>query len=205
MPDGKSTDESGMARPREFDVDEALQAAMRAFWRRGYEATSLADLMAAMRLQKGSIYKAFGDKHALFLSALQRYLDQMYDAQRAALAEPTSPRQALQAWLESLIDAAPAEGDRCHGCFALNTLVELGPHDDQARAILEAHFERIRGLLIKQIRRGQELGEFRRDVGEAPLAQLLMTLAGGMLSGLKGAINRGQARQLAHTTLALMA
>src|ERR687891_349404 len=98
-----------MARPREFDIDEALEAAMGAFWVRGYEATSLADLMQAMGLQKGSIYKAFGDKHALFLCALQRYLDQMYEAQRAMLTGATSPRVALQAWLDQLIEAAPAE------------------------------------------------------------------------------------------------
>src|ERR671910_2905737 len=99
-----------MARPREFDIDEALDAAMGAFWVRGYEATSLADLMQVMGLQKGSIYKAFGDKHALFLSALQRYLDQMYAAQRQALANATSPRATIQAWLDRLIEGAPAEG-----------------------------------------------------------------------------------------------
>jgi TetR/AcrR family transcriptional repressor of nem operon len=143
-----------MARPREFDIDEALEAAMGAFWAHGYEATSLADLMQAMSLQKGSIYKAFGDKHALFLCALQRYLDQRYEAQRDMLAKATSPRAAIQAWLERLVEVAPAEGGSCRGCLAVNTLIELGPHDEQARRILEAHFERMRKLLTEQIRRG---------------------------------------------------
>ena len=61
-----------MARPREFDIDEALSAAMTAFWERGFAATSLADLMDATGLQKGSIYKAFGSKHELFMQALGR-------------------------------------------------------------------------------------------------------------------------------------
>ena len=65
-----------MARPREFDIDHVLNAAMHAFWQRGYEATSLADLMEATGLQKGSLYKAFGDKHSLFMQALNRYLAQ---------------------------------------------------------------------------------------------------------------------------------
>jgi TetR/AcrR family transcriptional repressor of nem operon len=193
-----------MARPREFDIDEALDAAMGAFWMRGYEATSLNDLMQAMGLQKGSIYKAFGDKHALFLSALQRYLDKMYEAQRETLATATSPRAALQAWLDRLIDAAPAAGGSCHGCLAVNTLVELGPHDDEARKVLEAHFERVRVLVTEQIRRGQEQGEVRRDVDAATFARFLMTVIAGLFGGLKGSMIKANARRLAHTTLQLM-
>jgi TetR/AcrR family transcriptional regulator, transcriptional repressor for nem operon len=193
-----------MARPREFDIDEALEAAMGAFWARGYEATSLADLMQAMGLQKGSIYKAFGDKHALFLCALQRYLDQRYEAQRETLAKATSPRAALQAWLDRLVEAAPAEGGSCRGCLAVNTLIELGPHDEQARAVLEAHFERMRKLLMEQIRRGQELGEIRRDIDAGQCARLLMTMVAGLLGSLKGATSKAEARRLAQTTLHLL-
>ena len=193
-----------MARPREFDIDEALEAAMGAFWARGYEATSLADLMQAMGLQKGSIYKAFGDKHALFLCALQRYLDQRYEAQRETLAKATSPRAALQAWLDRLVEAAPAEGGSCRGCLAVNTLIELGPHDEQARRVLEAHFERMRNLLMEQIRRGQELGEIRRDIDAGQCARLLMTMVAGLLGSLKGATSKAEARRLAQTTLHLL-
>jgi TetR/AcrR family transcriptional repressor of nem operon len=194
-----------MARPREFDIDEALDAAMGAFWVRGYEATSLSDLMQAMGLQKGSIYKAFGDKHALFLSALQRYLDRMYEAHLEALADSSSPRAAIQAWLDRLIEAAPAEGGSCRGCLAVNTLVELGPHDEQARRILEAHFERVRKLLTEQIRRGQEQGEVRRDVDAGQCAHFLMTMVAGLLGSLKGATSKPEARRLAQTTLHLLA
>ena len=194
-----------MARPREFDIDEALDAAMAAFWARGYEATSLNDLMQAMGLQKGSIYKAFGDKHALFLSALRHYLDKMYEAQRATLAKAPSPRAALQAWLERLVEAAPAEGGSCRGCLAVNTLVELGPHDAQARALLEAHFERVRRLLAERIRQGQELGEIRRDVDAGEGARCLLTMVAGLLGSLKGATSKAEARRLAQTTLHLLA
>lgn len=194
-----------MARPREFDIDEALDAAMAAFWARGYEATSLNDLMQAMGLQKGSIYKAFGDKHALFLSALRHYLDKMYEAQRATLAKAPSPRAALQAWLERLVEAAPAEGGSCRGCLAVNTLVELGPHDAQARALLEAHFERVRRLLAERIRQGQELGEIRRDVDAGEGARFLLTMVAGLLGSLKGATSKAEARRLAQTTLHLLA
>ena len=61
-----------MARPKEFDVDDALQQALELFWRKGYEATSVQDLVAAMGIQKASLYGTFGDKHSLYMKALQR-------------------------------------------------------------------------------------------------------------------------------------
>jgi TetR/AcrR family transcriptional repressor of nem operon len=194
-----------MARPREFDVEQALEAATHAFWARGYEATSLADLMRAMGLQKGSIYRAFGDKHALFVSALQRYLDQTYEAQCAILVKAPSPRAAIQAWLDQLIETVPAEGGSCRGCLAVNTLIELGPHDEKARAVLEAHFDRVRRVVAGEIRRGQEQGEFRRDLDAETLAHIVVTVIAGLLGRLKGSMTKADALRLARATLRLMA
>jgi hypothetical protein len=87
----------------------------------------------------------------------------------------------------------------------VNTLVELGPHDEQARALLEAHFERVRELLVEQIRRGQQEGEFRDDVDAGQGARFLMTLVAGLLGSLKGATSKAEARRLAQTTLQLLA
>ena len=75
-----------MARPREFDMDQALDAAMSTFWAQGYEATSMTDLVEATGLQKGSLYKAFDDKHDLFMKSLSRYLDGAYTAMKIALS-----------------------------------------------------------------------------------------------------------------------
>ncbi len=94
-----------MVRPRKFDLEEALEAAMKAFWEHGYEATSLADLMQAMSLQKGSIYKAFGDKYALFLNAVERYINAVYEFHRIALGEKSSPGQTRSEFHQD-IDAA---------------------------------------------------------------------------------------------------
>jgi TetR/AcrR family transcriptional repressor of nem operon len=106
-----------MARLREFDIDEALEATIEAFWERGYEATSLADLMKVTGLQKGSIYKAFGDKRSLFLKALQCYLDRVYSLSRQALSNP-SPQGAIESWFEHLSDVA-IKPETSKGCFAV--------------------------------------------------------------------------------------
>jgi TetR/AcrR family transcriptional regulator, transcriptional repressor for nem operon len=128
----------------------------------------------------------------------------MYEAQHATLAGARSPLAALRAWLDRLIEAAPAQGGSCRGCLAVNTLVELGPHDEQARAILEAHFERVRELLIEQIRQGQGHGEIRQDIDARQCARFVMTMVAGLLGSLKGATSKPEARRLAHTTLRLL-
>jgi AcrR family transcriptional regulator len=120
-----------MARPREFDIDQVLDAAMNTFWTKGYEATSMADLMEAMNLKKGSIYKAFEDKHDLFCKALERYLEGMDKQMREMVETATSPRAGIETWLQKGVEMCQGQGVK-RGCLALNTAVELGPHDCQS-------------------------------------------------------------------------
>lgn len=179
-----------VGRPREFDIDEALDRAMEAFWARGYEGTSMSDLMEAMGLQKGSIYKAFGDKHSLFLRAIQRYLDQAFAASRGMLAAADSPKEGIRTWLEKLETMCdPGSG---MGCFAINAVVELAPHDEDVRKILDGHFTRYRRLLRDVIARGQELGEFRDDRPAQDLASLLQVAVSGLMAMARGKLSRGR-------------
>ena len=175
-----------MARPREFDVDEALQAAMEAFWDRGFEATSLADLMEAMGLQKGSIYKAFGSKHELFTQALAHYLDDHYAKMQRALEGPESAKEGVRRWLKLILQLCN-EPDKRRGCFAVNSVVELGAHDDATASRLRKHFARVERLLAGTIARGQEQSEFRDDKPAEELAGVLFSFAKGMLVSSKGA------------------
>ena len=173
-----------MARPREFDIDQALDAAMGAFWDRGYEATSMADLMQAMGLKKGSIYKAFTDKHDLFMKALTRYLEGMHQGLRQALASADSPREGIRTWLQMGVQMCCGQ-DMQRGCLALNSAVELGPHDDEVAKLLRGEHERIIGLLTTTIERGQALGEFRTDLPAEQLAKSLHVFGAGMLATSK--------------------
>lgn len=161
---------------------------MGAFWRRGYEATSVADLMEATGLAKGSIYKGFGDKRALFLRALEVYLDAWLERMRAPFDAPGC-LAALRGWLAQGVELATAEthGER-QGCFAINCAVELGPHDPEVRERVRARFGRIERLVERTLARGIEQGELRADLDPKVAARSLVTLMGGLqVAGKLGA------------------
>src|ERR1700761_6793555 len=113
-----------MSRPREFDEAQALQAAKEVFWQRGYEATSLADLLAAMGLPKSSFYETFGSKRELFLRSLARYREERLAAFRQVLASGRSVRQAIEALFRTAIGC-----EEHKGCMACNEAVEMAPPD----------------------------------------------------------------------------
>lgn len=169
-----------MARLREFDVDEVMEAVINAFWERGYKATSLADLMAATGLQKGSIYKAFGDKRSLFLKALQSYLNRFYSLASETLST-SPPEAAIAAWFQCL-SGASENLNGCKGCFAVNSLTEMAPHDPDVAKMLDYLYHRIGKLLENTITRGQKSGAFRTDLSAQQLRQLLIVVVNGTLA-----------------------
>jgi len=185
-----------MARPRSFEIDEALDSAIDVFWDRGYEASSMADLMDAMGLQKGSIYKAWKDKRALFLAALRRYLDQGYE--RLGALAGGEPRAALQALFAHFTSACTQSR---RGCFAMNTTVELGPHDARVVKVLAAHHARVVDLLADVIRRGQAARVFRTDRRARDLAQFVFLVVTGMLTRSREALSVDEARRAADLAL----
>lgn len=191
-----------MARLREFDTDEVMEAVINAFWERGYEATSLADLMAVTGLQKGSIYKAFGDKRSLFLKALQSYLDRLYSLTREALGNPF-PEQAIAAWFQLLSDTAAQPGET-KGCFAINSLIEMAPHDPDVAKMLEYQYSRIGKLLETAIANGQKAGIFRQDLSAQQLQQMLLVTANGTLASSRAAFLKPHLPNITESVLAVL-
>ena len=180
-----------MARPREFDIDQALNNAMQAFWSNGYEATSLADLMEAMDLQKGSIYKAFGDKHTLFISALEHYLEAAHQFDKEYLEKATSPKKGISTWLNTELKNACGQSIK-RGCLMVNTLNERAHTDETVANLIKSHLSRLSLLLTETIKRGQELGEFRDDIRANDISQMLIVSLLGMLSLSKGPMSKSK-------------
>ena len=132
-----------IGRPREFDVDVALRAALGVFWRQGYAATSLDDLTAAMGLSRSSFYGAFESKHAVLLAAAADYVDGIYeDVRRAAEAEPDRATAAAAAF-----DALTSDRGGDAGCLLVNSIAELAPGDPEVSALARRHIARVVALL----------------------------------------------------------
>lgn len=172
-----------MARPREFNTEQVLQAALDAFWRKGYVATSMADLMEATGLQKGSIYKAFGNKHSFFLTALRQYLATGFAAIKSKMELAPDPVSALRAYLEAGVETCKINPKK--GCFALNTIAELGPHDETVNNVLDAHFANIRSLVLSFVQKGQEAELIRVDRSADDIAEYIVTVQLGIVSSAK--------------------
>ncbi|MFP6642349.1 MAG: TetR/AcrR family transcriptional regulator [Candidatus Latescibacterota bacterium] len=193
-----------MARPHEFDMDVALDATMSAFWTKGYDATSMTDLVRATGLQKGSIYKAFDDKHDLFMKSLTRYLDSAHEAMTVALTGPESPLEGLHAWLQGVVLMCRDE-PVCRGCLAMNTAVELGPHDTVVRSLLQRHHARASKILTETISSGQQAGQIRSDLTADQLAKTIFVFAAGLLGTSKVLADTIDAEEMVESALALVA
>ncbi|VTR97720.1 TetR/AcrR family transcriptional regulator [Tuwongella immobilis] len=168
-----------MARPREFDLDEATQKALLAFWQRGYESTSIADLMEAMGIEKGSLYKAYGDKRSLYLTALERYLATGMGYHQGILVEDRPFPTILREWLHSLNEHS--RGDHgATGCMAVHAMIEVAPHDAEIRDRLVKHWQELVGLLKIRLAQGQSRGEVRTDCDAEALAEILLRTMGGL-------------------------
>ena len=169
---------------------------MQAFWAKGYEATSLVDLVAATGLLKGSLYQAFGDKHALFLQALNRYLAEMRRRKNECLQQATSPLEGIKSVGHRMIDLADSDSDCPKGCMAMNCLAELVPHDPEVRQVMEEHMSHMRASMTKTVSRAQEAGEIGSDRPAEVITLLLMTFMAGLATTMKGPLSKEQAHQL---------
>lgn len=160
-----------MARPRTFDAGRALERATRAFWARGYEQTSLDDLCAATRLNRSSLYAAFGAKRDLYLAALARY--ERGSLERIAAALDGRPvREGLSAFLDGLIESIVAGPGR-RGCFIGNGAAELARLDRGAAARVRASLARIEAAFGERLRRARARGELPQGADPVALARFI--------------------------------
>ncbi|MGF1538690.1 MAG: TetR/AcrR family transcriptional regulator [Elainellaceae cyanobacterium] len=192
-----------MPRPREFDEDVVLDSAMQIFWLRGYGSTSLTALIEATGLQKGSLYKAFKDKHSLFITALERYLNEAYEVHRDRLGNCASPKCDLRQWLGYLIEVYSGYTD-CRGCLAVNSLIELAPHDEAVKRLLQGYRSRLRSLLTSVIAQGQSQGEFRTDANADDLGLLMFHVLMGFFTSLKAEVPRDTLEQQADLVISML-
>ncbi|WP_211466953.1 TetR/AcrR family transcriptional regulator [Collimonas silvisoli] len=187
-------------RPREFDMDQALDKAVRIFCERGYHATSVCDLTHAMQLASGSVYKAFKDKRSVFLAALDRYKT-VRDAQlRAAIGIGATGRERVRLALAFYAEASHGAAGR-QGCLVAGGAAELATFDQEVGRWITAALARNEVFIDELIRQGQEDGSIPPHVDGAATARLMLCLIQGMR--LVGKTGRSQDEMTALVDIAM--
>ena len=170
-----------MARPREFDEEQALDRATDVFWEKGYKRTSLGDLLEAMGIQKGSFYNTFGSKRDLYVCCLERYRDvhmmnlgPFGDVVRAIAEGP----EALRAVFSEHLDALVA-GDSSAGCFVASAALENREHVPDVLDVTRPSVQTAAGILTEAISEAQQTGAMPTGVDPATVATMMMTMGYG--------------------------
>jgi TetR/AcrR family transcriptional repressor of nem operon len=164
---------------KQFDVDEVLDKAMRAFWSRGYEATSMQALLKRMGINRGSLYATYRDKHELFLAALRKYAETVHHKRLAEFEARYGPLEAIRhAFLVFTAQASDKEGN-C-GCFLTNTALELAARDSDAGRIVAQAQKETEAWFARMIRKGKAEGDVAPHVKPGEAASALLALLIGL-------------------------
>jgi TetR/AcrR family transcriptional repressor of nem operon len=188
-----------MARPREFDRDRVLRQAMTVFWEHGYEATSTDDLLKAMGIGRQSMYDAFGDKHRLYLEALQLYETETGSELFARIVSASSPFSALGEHVLSVADGTHLELSR--GCFHVNATTELAPSDPDVGRMVRASGARCVAAFEAILKEAKRRGEVDASVDERVAANFLLSTIRGLRVSAKAGVSPEDLRGIASLAL----
>ena len=191
-----------MGRQREFDVDEVLCKALRVFWQKGFEGTSLTDLTEAMGITRPSLYAAFGNKEELFRKSLDRYQSSYMSFAREALLAPTAREVAerlLFGYAEALTD-----GSHPPGCLGTNGALACSEEAEPVRRALVARREGDVDALHQRLAAAQACGDLPEDADPLELAQYLSTVALGMSVQATSGADRAMLRRIAARALSAL-
>lgn len=169
-----------MARPREFDEAIVLEAAIQCFWTKGFEATSMRDLIDRMGITSASVYNAFGDKRALYRRALAHYLESSFGERVIRLESTVPPRQAIEMFFVEIIDRSM--NDSLHrGCMMVNSALEAVPDAPDAQDVIDDFLTRAEDFFRHRVQAGQQEGSITRAQSAEDLGRLLL----GVLLGIR--------------------
>ncbi|AQW49323.1 TetR/AcrR family transcriptional regulator [Streptomyces violaceusniger] len=193
-----------MARTKEFDPEAALQSALELFWQRGYEATSMADLVDHLGIGRASIYATFGSKHELYLKAMDRYAETRDPSLLTELSQPGPALPAVRAVVRRFAEEAASPEMRLAGCLVTNTAAELAPHDPAAARRVELSWDHVETPLCSALIRAQAQGELPEDRDPRALARMLFVLMQGLRVVGKASDDPARVRDAAEQALALL-
>ncbi|MCF2717382.1 TetR/AcrR family transcriptional regulator [Paenibacillus sp. UKAQ_18] len=190
-----------MARSKEFEEKEVLDKAMRLFWEQGYEKTSMTELVEHMGIHRRSLYDTFGDKHSLFLKAMDWFDDKIIAALAGGVKRSKTASEALQFIFSFMIDG---DEDSPAGCLMVNSAVELAARDVEVDNKSTKAFTTAEQLLREIILWGQRDGEFTSTYNAEELAEYLHNVWIGLRVMARTSASRGKLHRITHISMKLL-
>jgi TetR/AcrR family transcriptional repressor of nem operon len=166
-------------RPRGFDVEAAVERAMDVFWSRGYHGTALPDLLRATKLSRGSLYAAFGDKHSLFLRALDRYIADALTRMEFEFDPRKDPIDGLRTYLAGYVERTSGSNGR-RGCLLVATAMELAGQDAEVGRRVAGFFKAMEGRVADALSRAKAAGRLADGVEPISAARILVCFVEGL-------------------------
>jgi AcrR family transcriptional regulator len=188
-----------VGRPREFDTEAALEKAMRLFWAKSYEGTSVAGLTQALGISRPSLYAAFGDKQSLFRAAMERYANGPAGYVAAALRKPTA-REVAEQLLSGAADLQTGAGNP-GGCLTVSGAIACGDEAEPVRHALNAHRAAGVALLRRRFEQAKAQHDLPKDSDPAALARFLAATVYGMAVLASGGASRKELEQVIRTAI----
>lgn len=190
-----------MGRSKEFDENVVLQKAMELFWEQGYEKTSLSDLVEHMGIHRRSLYDTFGDKHTLFLKAIDCYNELIKNKIQTEILHAETVKQSIQVMFDFMIEGYE---NKPWGCLTVNSATEMALRDKEVEEKIEMAFMQTEQLLADLIRKGQQTGEFSCDYDAEVLAEILQNTLLGIRVQLRISASKEKLHRIADFFLDLL-
>ena len=193
-----------MARPKEFSPEEALEKAMHVFWHKGYEATSMEDLLSAMDINRGSLYATFGDKRELFLKAMDLYCSASGIGTRLSILNQPGPALPLiRQFIDRMLEFGLSDPRR-RGCMITNTVMELAPHEKDIARKVAGRLQAVEEAFFRLLARARQEGELAQDKDPRALARVLVTMMQGTIVMIKAGTPADVVKRTAETALSIL-
>ena len=169
-----------MPRPLEHNREDVITSAMQVFWDKGYSATSMADLKTATGLNPGSLYSSYQSKESLFLATLEFYCEKSIENLKNTLMHDTHYVRNIYQFFENFEENYMPDGDVSKGCFFVNTLIEMSPHNPKVKDLLGTYTNRYQSTFVLVLEKAKELQEINSNKDTALISQQLMLTIWGL-------------------------
>ncbi|HEY8937936.1 MAG TPA: TetR/AcrR family transcriptional regulator [Cyclobacteriaceae bacterium] len=192
-----------MARTKDFDEDEILNKAVSLFWHKGYNGTSMQELVDVLGISRSSLYDTYIDKHTLYVKSLEYYQNTVSGNLTSVVNNAPSAKDAVKCLLE--LTTNDLLKDKQHkGCFMVNAEVEVAPHDAKIKNIVRKNEQQIEDLFRQAIQRGQENGEITNKQDAKALARFFMNTVKGIRVSAKSTTDKAFFGDIISTALSLL-